>query len=116
MKTSCSTECCPTETAATQQCGGSTNCPTETESGCPIDCAAEMWKGSFLQAMRQAQVDILKAKIQKAWGPMMDQAADALLESMGAFWQSKIAEVRAAEACQGFKEKLRDLWLEEKKK
>jgi hypothetical protein len=69
-----------------------------------------------MKAMQQAQVEILKAKIIKAWGPMMDKAADALVQSMGAKWELMIAKVRAAEACDGFKQQIRDLWLEEKKK
>ena len=81
-----------------------------------MTCSMIMWKKAFFEAMHEVHVDLLKAKIQKAWGPMMDQAADALLESMGAFWQSKLAEIRAHEAGEGFKHKLHDLWMEEKKK
>jgi hypothetical protein len=33
-----------------------------------------------------------------------------------ACWQTQIAEVRKHEACESFKGKLRDLWLQEKKK
>jgi len=47
---------------------------------------------------------------------MLDQAADAMLEAATACWQSQVAKVRAAEAACGFKEKLHDLWLQEKKK
>jgi hypothetical protein len=64
--------------------------------------------------MREVQVEILKAKIHKAWGPMMDKAADALLESMTTSWHAKLAEVHAAEAASKFKEKLHALWLEGK--
>lgn len=66
--------------------------------------------------MREAQVEILKAKILKSHGPMLEQAADAMLEAAMACWQSKIADVRAAEAAAGFKEKLHDLWMADKKK
>ena len=90
-------------------------CPSQAKD-CPIECAAEFWKGSFDQAMRQVQLDMLRSKIQKAWGPMIEKAADAFLESMGAFWQMQMAKIRSAEACHEFKEKLRDIWLEEKKK
>ena len=71
-----------------------------------------MWVGAFFQAMKQAQVDILKAKIQKAWGPMMDKAADAALESMGAMWQSILAQAKAKEE---FRSKLQKLWQEGQK-
>jgi hypothetical protein len=111
-------KCCENESPCETSCSTSTECckpPCESGgSECPIECAAEMWKGSFLQAMREAQVEILKAKILKSHGPMMEQAADALLECMMACWQSQIAKVRAAEAACGFKEKLQDLWTQEK--
>jgi hypothetical protein len=73
-----------------------------------------MWQASFMEAMREAQVEILKEKILKAHRPMMEQAADALLESMMACWQSQIAKVHAAHAKQGFKETLLKLWTSKK--
>ena len=112
MSKCCDTQC---ETEAPQGSCSSQPCSSSAEE-CPIDCAADMWRGSFFQAMREVQVEALKSRIQKQFGPMVDQAADALIESMGACWQSKIAEVRAAEAAHGFKEKLRDIWLQERKK
>jgi len=45
--------------------------------------------------MRKVHVDILKAKIAKAWGPMMDKSADAVMEAMGVKWQSMMAEAKA---------------------
>ena len=99
---------CSTESCKPQSCG--------SESECPIDCATDMWKGSFMKAMQAAQVEVLKAKILKSHGPMLDQAADAFLEAAMACWQTQIAKVRAAEAKQGFQEKLRDLWLQGGKK
>lgn len=92
-------------------------CPTaEKKTGCPcgqcpcqdpVGCGTKMWAGAFFQAMNQVQVDILKAKIQKAWGPMMDKAADAAMESVGTVWQSSLAQVKAKE---DFREKLEKLW------
>jgi hypothetical protein len=115
-------KCCDNETQCETECS-SGSCSTEgckpscgSDEGCPIDHAAECWKSSFFQAMREVQVDILKAKILKAHGPMLDKAADALLETVSAHWQAKVSQVKAAEACHGFKEKLRDLWLAENKK
>ena len=111
-------KCCDSET----QC--ETSCSTESckqscessESECPIECAADQWKDSFCRAMTEAQVEILKAKILKAHGPMLEQAADALLEAAMACWQEKIAQVRKHEAGESFKGKLRELWLQDKKK
>lgn len=117
MKTQCSTDCCPTEAAATQPCSsGPAQCLAEAGCNCPIEGATRMWGKSFGEAMCQAQTEILKAKILKAWGPMLDQAADAMMETMGALWAEKIAEVRTAEAKSAFQQRLRDLWLQDKKK
>jgi len=105
---------CETETCCdTSSCGSESKCPSET--GSPVDHVAGMWKDSFLHAMKEAQVETLKAKILKAWGPVIDKEADALIEAMGAKWEAMIAQVKAAEACDGFKDKIRDLWLQEKK-
>jgi hypothetical protein len=70
-----------------------------------------MWTQAFRQAMVEVQVDILKPKIQKVWGPMMDKAADAALEAMGACWQSSLAQAKAK---QDFRSKLQKLWQEGK--
>ena len=117
MKNSCSTDCCPTEGAATQSCSsGPAECLAEASCNCPIESATGMWASSFSQAMGQVQTEILKAKILKAWGPMFDQAADAMMETMSAVWAEKIAQVRVAEAKSAFQQRLRDLWFQEKKK
>ena len=119
MKTQCSnpSDCCTAEAAATQpSCGGPAQCLAEAGSNCPIEGATQTWAKSFGEAMCQTQTEILKAKIVKAWGPMMEQAADAMMETMGALWAEKIAQVRTAEAKSAFQDRLRDLWLQEKKK
>jgi hypothetical protein len=112
MKNQCSTECCPIESASSQQCSsGPAQCLDEAGGNCPIEGATRMWSKSFGEAMCQAQTEILKAKILKAWGPMLDQAGDAMIETMGALWAEKVAQVRTAEAKSAFQERLRDLWL-----
>jgi hypothetical protein len=116
MKTTCSTETSTAEGSATEQCCGPAKCLVEAGSNCPIEGATEMWAKSFEKAMCEAQTEILKSKILKAWGEMMEQAADAMIETMGAVWAEKIAEVRAAEAKSAFQSRLRDLWLQDKKK
>ena len=93
----CDEECC-------SACGG--DC-----GGDPMECAAQMWHASFFQAMKQLQVETLKAKMQKAWGAKMDKAADAVLEAMGVKWQSMLAECKAKE---DLREKLSRLWQEGK--
>ena len=77
--------------------------------GDPTECASAMWTQSFFQAMKAAQVEALKAKIQKAWGAKMDKAADIILEAMGAKWQSMLAETKAK---QDVRAKLQSLWHE----
>ena len=88
-------------------------CPGCGQVSCtdPVSCGTAMWTCSFFQAMKAVQVDILKAKIQKAWGPMMDKAADAALDSMGVMWQSIMAQAKAKE---DFRTKLQKLWQEGK--
>ena len=51
-----------------------------------------MWKKAFFEAMHEVHVDLLKAKIQKNWGPMMEKGADITLEAMGAMWQGMMNE------------------------
>jgi hypothetical protein len=75
-----------------------------------------MWKNSFHRAMTEAQVEILKAKIIKSHGPMLEQAADAFLEAAMACWQSQIAQLKKHQAAETFKGKLVDLWTQDKKK
>ncbi len=111
-------KCCDNETQCESSCSSEScrpSCAASAEE-CPLDCAAEKWQDSFCKAMTAAQVEILKAKILKAHGPMLEQAADAFLEAAMACWQTQIAKVRAAEAAEGFKEKLHDLWVSDKKK
>jgi len=79
-----------------------------------VECAAEKWKKSMCQAMHEAQVEVLKAKILKAHGPMLEEAADAVLAAAMACWQSQIAEVRKHQASETLKGKLLELWTRPK--
>ena len=71
-----------------------------------------MWSCAFFSAMKQVQVDILKSKIQKAWGGQMEKAADAVLEAMGVHWQSMLAQTKAKA---DLRERLRSLWQQGQK-
>lgn len=95
-----------TQGATPQSTGSCKACGCDC-GGDPIACSMAMWACSFFQAMKGAQVDLLKAKIQKAWGPKMEKAADAVLEAMGVKWQSMLAEAKARE---DFRSKLQGLW------
>ena len=117
MGATCSTESsgCETQASSCATPAGSTcpKCPGCGQSVCPdpIACGMKMWGGSFFQAMQAVQVDILKPKIQKAWGPMMEKAADAALEAIGAIWGSTLVMAKAKE---DFRSKLQKLWQEGK--
>jgi hypothetical protein len=65
--------------------------------GDPICCNINMWNSSFFEAIKKAQVEILKEKIKKSWGPMMDKEADLILESMDVKWKSMVAGSKAKE-------------------
>ncbi len=67
----------------------------QASSCCPIETAAQKWSGSFCEAIQEVQVEILKAKIKKAWGPEMEQVGDAVIEAMGAQWQAMLTQAKA---------------------
>jgi hypothetical protein len=79
----------------------------------PVEHAKEMWHKSFFQAMHEAQVERLKKRIETAWGPTMDKAADAAVESFGKFWQSMLLQ---AEAKKEFEAKLQKIFSESGKR
>ena len=111
MGNECESGTCETSSGA---CQAPKECPCGTSgcSGDPTDCATGMWTCAFFTAMKAVQVDLLKAKIQKAWGAKMDKAADAVLEAMGVQWQSMLAQ---AQAKAGLRERLQSLWSEGRK-
>ena len=106
------TVCCSSgscETAAQPQ--GGCPCGTSGCSGDPLDCATGMWGSSFMKALQQVQVELLKERVRKAWGAKMEKAADAALDAMGAQWQ---AMVNKAGAEAQFRQRLAALWQEGK--
>ena len=92
MSNTCSTEteCCETAARAEESC-----CPTQVSGPDPLDKATEMWTKAFFQAMKEAHVEVLKAKIIKGWGAKLDKSADAVLETMETCWQSMVAQAKA---------------------
>ena len=106
MENKCSSQSGSCETHEEQ------NCSTQSESCCPIEKVTDMWACAFHQAMKEVHVDILKAKIHKAWGPKMDKMADAVLESMEVKWQSTLAQGKAK---MDLKEKITRIMTEGKK-
>ena len=88
----------------TQTCESTSSAPAQNPSKCycggvcggdPIICAMHMWGASFFEALKQTQVEILKAKIQKAYGPKLEKEANAVLETMGTTWESMLAMQKA---------------------
>jgi hypothetical protein len=73
--------------------------------------AVGLWSEAFYQAMREVQVDILKKRIQAAWGSNMDKVGDAVLETMGVKWQSMLANSKAQTE---LREKITKIWSEKR--
>jgi hypothetical protein len=89
---------CNTSECCTQEHEQEACCPIENavqQGNCPVDAMVDGWKCSFGQAMKEAQVDILKEKIKKNWGPMLDKQADAVITAMGSHFQTIIARAKA---------------------
>ena len=104
-----SDESCETGAGTCGSSGRKCPCGSRTCNGDPTECATSMWGCSFFQAMKELQVEILKGKLQKAWGSKMDKAADAVIEAMGVQWQSMMAQAKAKAQ---FRERLTSLWQE----
>ena len=106
---SCDTKTGTCETSQTPQahCDQQGVSGLRTESKCPCGCGSDcacpihMWMCSFHEAKKSVQVDILKAKIQKAWGPKLEREATAVIEAMEAKWKSM-------QAVGQFKEQLKE--------
>jgi len=96
---SCDTKTGTCEASQTPQAHCESKCPC----GCGSDhpCPIHMWMCSFHEAKKSVQVDILKAKIQKAWGPKLEKEATAVIEAMEAKWKSM-------QAAGQFKEQLKE--------
>lgn len=94
MDIKCSQDAHGQETCRLEAHQGET-CTSKSDSCCPIQKATEMWTCAFFEAKKQACVDILKSKIQKAWGPKLEKTADAVLTAMEAEWKAAIAKGKA---------------------
>lgn len=82
------------ETHATCACGSERpyhQCCGSQEMD-PIALSVMMWHKSFFEAMNEVRVEKLKKKIESAFGPAMDKAADAAIESFGKIWQSMMLQ------------------------
>lgn len=94
MENKCSQDSHSNETCHTHpQEGGSY--ASKSDSCCPVQKATEMWTCAFVEAKKQVCVDILKAKIHKAWGSGLEKTADAVLGVMEAEWKAALAKGKA---------------------
>ncbi len=83
----------------------------DRETRCPVEKSIECWSDGFFQAMKEVQVDILQEKIKKSWEPKMDKVADAVLESMGVYWEVTLKHAKSQ--CD-LREKVKNIFCEEK--
>jgi hypothetical protein len=102
-----------TNTCQTGSSTGQGDCKPGTQQDCcPIEMAVEKWSGAFCQAMTEVKVEILKAKIKKAWGSQMDQVGDAVVEAMGAEWGAMLTKAKARA---GLRENIKKAFCSDKK-
>lgn len=50
-----------------------------------------------MDALYQAQVERVRKRIDTKFGPTLDKMADAVVESFGKMWQSKMAKIEAGQ-------------------
>jgi hypothetical protein len=54
-----------------------------------------MYKHAYMDALYQAQVERLRKRIDTKFGSTLDKMADAVSESFGKMWESKMAKIEA---------------------
>jgi len=54
-----------------------------------------MYKHAYMDALYQAQVERIRKRIDAKFGTTLDKMADAVVESFGKMWQSKMAKIEA---------------------
>ena len=115
----CTTESCKMETDASCSCicACGSNKPYEECCGCklqdPIQHAMMMWHKSFFAALQEAQTERLRKRIEAAFGPTMDKAADAVIDTIGKVWNSMLIQ---SEAKKDLASKLQKIYSETSRK
>ena len=79
----------------------------------PVEMGSMIWQKAFFKAHLEFMAEKLKRKIEAAWGPMADKAADAMIERMGSQWHAMVQQAVAEKI---FREKLTKLYSEGEKK
>lgn len=85
--------CCLSEERSSGCCGQG----QEEHCDDPTSKIIGSWMQAFFQAKHQVQVDILKSRIQKVWGAKLEKAADAVMETVEAVFQSMLTKGQAKE-------------------
>lgn len=81
------------------------------EENSPVNMAISMWRKAFFEAHMQFMTEKLKKRMEAAWGPTADKAADAVLETMGKQWMAMIQQTAAE---QELHERMAKIFKEEK--
>lgn len=79
----------------------------------PVEIGVMIWQKAFFKAHLEFMAEKLKKRIEAAWGPTADKAADAMIERMGSQWHAMIQQTLAE---QTFRDKLTKLYSEGEKK
>ncbi|MGI0065165.1 MAG: hypothetical protein ACREAT_00230, partial [Nitrosotalea sp.] len=89
----CKSGTCNTEEDATCSCISESDC---NDCGCetvdPVKQSMELLHKAFHDALYQAHVERLKKRIDASFGPSIDKAADAMIETAAKVWQSMIVQ------------------------
>jgi hypothetical protein len=94
-------------------CASTEGGPAGKVASDPIEMGVMIWQKAFFKANLEFMAEKLKKKIEAAWGPTTDKAADALIERMGSQWHAMIQQAMAERT---FREKLTKLYSEGEKK
>lgn len=91
----CESGTCETGGGGSKAQAGQASCCESEECCCPIEKSVQMWNSAFCKALGAVQVDLLKERIKKNWGPVMEKEADAVVQAMGAWWHSKLTAAKS---------------------
>ncbi|SMH71102.1 hypothetical protein [Candidatus Nitrosotalea okcheonensis] len=91
---------CKSETGDTED--ATCSCTSEMECGdcgCgtadPVKQSTELLHKAFHDALYQAHVERLKKRIDSSFGPSLDKATDAMIETASKVWQSMLVQSEA---------------------
>jgi uncharacterized membrane protein YheB (UPF0754 family) len=89
----CKSGTCNMEEDATCSCTSEMEC---NDCGCgtddPIKQSMELLHKAFHDALYQAHVERLKKRIDASFGPSLDKATDAMIETAAKVWQSMLMQ------------------------